>query len=133
KSDSLSARDLRSIEDWVVERQLRLIPGVADIVSFGGLIKQYEVNPDLGKLRDYKVTLQQLFSSLQRGNANVGGSYLEQRRQQFLIRGIGLLRTPDEIGNIVVAERGGVPIIVQHVAQGPGRSAPRHAIACQPR
>jgi len=53
----------------VVERQLRLIPGVADIVSFGGLIKQYEVNPDLGKLRDYKVTLQQLFSALQRGNA----------------------------------------------------------------
>src|SRR5439155_26493252 len=54
KSDSLDARELRSIEDWVVERQLRLIPGVADIVSFGGLIKQYEINPDLGKVRDYK-------------------------------------------------------------------------------
>src|SRR6266446_5387038 len=108
KSDTLNARDLRSIEDWVVERQLRLIPGVADVVSFGGLIKQYEVNPDLGKLRDYKVTLQQLFSALQRGNANVGGGYLEQGRQQYLIRGIGLLRSADEIGNIVLAERGGV-------------------------
>src|SRR5882672_3759896 len=131
KSDSLGARELRSIEDWVVERQLRLIPGVADIVSFGGLIKQYEVNPDLGKLRDYKVTLQQLFSSLQRGNANVGGSYLEQGRQQYLIRGIGLLRTPDEIGNIVVAERGGVPILVKHVAQVTVGSVPRQGIVGQ--
>jgi cobalt-zinc-cadmium resistance protein CzcA len=131
KSDSLSARDLRSIEDWVVERQLRLIPGVADIVSFGGLIKQYEVNPDLGKLRDYKVTLQQLFSALQRGNANVGGSYLEQGRQQYLIRGIGLLRAPDEIGSIVVAERGGVPILVKHVAQVTVGSVPRQGIVGQ--
>jgi len=131
KSDSLGARELRSIEDWVVERQLRLIPGVADIVSFGGLIKQYEINPDLGKLRDYKVTLQQLFSSLQRGNANVGGSYLEQGRQQYLIRGIGLLRTSDEIGSIVVAERNGVPILVKHVAQVTVGSVPRQGIVGQ--
>ena len=77
KSDTLAPRDLRTIEDWTVERQLRLIPGVADIVTIGGLIKQYEVNPDIGKLRDYKVTLQQLFSALDRGNSNVGGGYLE--------------------------------------------------------
>jgi len=67
---------------------------------------------------------------LQRGNANVGGSYLEQGRQQYLIRGIGLLRTPDEIGSIGVAERNGVPILVKHVAQvsldrfTPGRRGP---------
>src|SRR5882724_1115905 len=131
KSDTLNARDLRSIEDWTVERQLRLIPGVADIVSFGGLIKQYEVNPDLGKLRDYKVTLQQLFSALQRGNANVGGSYLEQGRQQYLIRGIGLLRSADEIGSIVVAERGGVPILVKYVAEVSVGSIPRQGIVGQ--
>ncbi|TMG76727.1 MAG: efflux RND transporter permease subunit, partial [Betaproteobacteria bacterium] len=131
KSDTLNARDLRSIEDWVVERQLRLIPGVADVVSFGGLIKQYEVNPDLGKLRDYKVTLQQLFSALQRGNANVGGSYLEQGRQQYLIRGIGLLRSADEIGNIVVAERSGVPILVKYLAKMSVGSIPRQGIVGQ--
>src|SRR5213594_3794849 len=131
KSDTLNARDLRSIEDWVVERQLRLIPGVADVVSLGGLVKQYEVNPDLGKLRDYKVTLQQLFSALQRGNANVGGSYLEQGRQQYLIRGIGLLRSADEIGNIVVAERGGVPVLVKYVAEVSVGSIPRQGIVGQ--
>src|SRR6266850_1065540 len=131
KSDVLDARELRALEDWVVERQMRLIPGVADVVTFGGLIKQYEVNPDLGKLRDYKVTLQQLFTALQRGNANVGGSYLEQGRQQYLIRGIGLLRTADDIGNIVVAERNGVPILVKHVAQVTVGSIPRQGIVGQ--
>src|SRR6267378_2745788 len=131
KSDTLTARDLRSIEDWTVGRQLRLIPGVADIVSFGGLVKQYEVNPDLGKLRDYKVTLQQLFTALQRGNANVGGSYLEQGRQQYLIRGIGLLRSADEIGSIVVGERGGVPILVKYVANVSVGSIPRQGIVGQ--
>jgi len=131
KSDSLNARELRTIEDWTVERQLRLIPGVADIVTFGGLIKQYEINPDLGKLRDYKVTLQQLFSALQRGNANVGGSYLEQGRQQYLIRGIGLLRSADEIGSIVVAERNGAPILVKHVAQVSVGAVPRQGVVGQ--
>lgn len=128
KSDALDPRDLRSIEDWTVERQLRLIPGVADIVTFGGLIKQYEVNPDLGKLRDYKVTLQQLFSALDRGNSNVGGGYLEQGRQQYLIRGIGLLRSAEDIGNIVVAERNGVPILVKNLAEVTVGAVPRQGL-----
>src|SRR5207245_600084 len=61
KSDRLDARELRTLQDWVVERQLRMVPGVADIVSFGGFIKQYEVNPHLGRLKFYNVTMQQLF------------------------------------------------------------------------
>jgi cobalt-zinc-cadmium resistance protein CzcA len=131
KSDTLDARELRSIEDWVVERQLRLIPGVADIVTIGGLIKQYEVNPDLGRLRDYKVTLQQLFSALDRGNSNVGGSYLEQGHQQYLIRGIGLLRSADDIGNIVVAERSGVPVLVKNIAEVSIGAVPRQGLVGQ--
>jgi cobalt-zinc-cadmium resistance protein CzcA len=131
KSDILDARELRSIEDWLVERQLRLIPGVADIVTIGGLIKQYEVNPDLGRLRDYKVTLQQLFSALDRGNSNVGGSYLEQGHQQYLIRGIGLLRSADDIGNIVVAERGGVPVLVKNIAEVSIGAVPRQGLVGQ--
>ncbi len=131
RGDAVSPRDLRTIEDWTVERQLRLIPGVADIVTIGGLIKQYEVNPDLGRLRDYKVTLQQLFSALDRGNSNVGGSYLEQGNQQYLIRGIGLLRSAEDIGNIVVTEKSGVPVLVKNVADVSVGSVPRQGIVGQ--
>ncbi|HTQ73362.1 MAG TPA: CusA/CzcA family heavy metal efflux RND transporter [Burkholderiales bacterium] len=131
KSETIDARELRSIEDWVVERQLRLIPGVADIVTMGGLIKQYEVNPDLGRLRDYKVTLQQLFVALDRGNSNVGGSYLEQGQQQYLIRGIGLLRSAEDIGNIVVAERNGVPVLVKNLAAVSLGAVPRQGLVGQ--
>src|SRR3954470_18657635 len=132
-SDVLDPRELRTLEDWTVERQLRLIPGVADIVTIGGLIKQYEVNPDLARLRDYKITLQQLFAALDRGNANVGGSYLEQGRQQYLIRGIGLLRSAEDIGNIVVAERNGVPILIKNLADVSVGAVPRQGVVGQDR
>jgi len=128
KADGYDSRELRTLQDWVVMRQLKLVPGVADVVTLGGLVKQYEVNPDLAKLRYYNVTLQQLFSSLERGNANAGGSYLEQGRQQYLIRGIGLLRSADDIGNIVVAERNGVPVLVKHIADVTIGAVPRQGI-----
>jgi heavy metal efflux system protein len=131
KSDIPDSRELRTLQDWVVVRQLKLIPGVADVVSLGGLIKQYEVNPDLGKLRDYKVTLHQLTEALSRGNANAGGGYTEQGRQQYLIRGIGLLRSAEEIGNIVVAERNGVPVLVKHLAEVTVGNVPRQGIVGQ--
>ena len=78
KGDGKTSRELRTLEDWVVERQLRMVPGVADIVTLGGLIKTYEVNPDLAKLRYHDLTLPQLAAALGRGNANVGGSKVEQ-------------------------------------------------------
>ena len=89
---------------------------MADVVSFGGFIKQYEVNPDLAKMKYYKVTLQQLFGALQRANSNAGGGYVEQGHQQFLIRGIGLLRSAEEVLNVMVAERNGVPVLVKDIA-----------------
>ncbi len=128
KSDMADSRELRTLQDWVVVRQLKLIPGIADVISLGGLIKQYEVNPDLAKMRDHEVTLQQLFDAVSRGNANAGGSYTEQGRQQYLIRGIGLLRSADDIGNIVVAERAGVPVLVKHVADITIGNVPRQGI-----
>ena len=131
KSPLPDSRELRTLQDWVVRRQLKLIPGVADVVSFGGLVKQYEVNPDLAKLRDHKVTLQQLFDALKRGNANAGGSYTEQGRQQYLIRGIGLLRSAEDIGNIVVAEHEGVPVLVKQVADIAIGNVPRQGIVGQ--
>src|SRR5256886_2155030 len=103
KGDKVSPRELRTYQDWVVSRQLRLVPGVADVVTLGGLVKQYEVRPDPARMRDYKVTLSQLSQAIQRGNANAGGSYVEQGRQQFLLPGIGLFTSPEDIGNVVVA------------------------------
>ncbi len=128
KGDGHDSSELRTLQDWVVMRQLKLVPGVADVVTLGGLVKQYGVNPDLSRLRYYNVTLQQLFTALSRGNANAGGSYLEQGRQQYLIRGLGLLRNADNIGNIVVAERNGVPVLVKHIADVTVGAVPRQGI-----
>jgi cobalt-zinc-cadmium resistance protein CzcA len=131
KGDKSSPRELRTYQDWVVSRQLRFVPGVADVVTLGGLVKQYEVRPDLAKLRDYKVTLSQLSQAVERGNANAGGSYVEQGRQQYLIRGIGLFTGPEDIENVVVAERGGTPILVRNLASVAVGSVPRQGIAGQ--
>src|SRR5262249_52050394 len=129
--DKHTPRGLRTYQGWVVARNLKLTPGVSDIVSLGGLVKQYEVRPDLAKLRDYKVTLGQLSQAIQRGNANAGGSYVEQGRQQYLIRGIGLFTGSEDIENVVVAERGGPRILVRHRATVELGAVPRQGIAGQ--
>ena len=123
--------ELRTLEDWVVERHFKMTPGVADVVSMGGLIKQYEVNPNLARMKAYNIPLQQLFTALGRGNANVGGGYMDHGSQQFLIRGIGLLRSREDIGNIVVAERGGTPILVKDFCDVTIGSVPRQGMVGQ--
>ena len=127
-SDSANATELRGIEDWVVERALKMTPGVADVVSRGGFVKQYQVNIDLARMKAYDVTLQEIFTALGRGNANAGGNYLEQGEQQYLIRGIGLLRSPDDIGSIVVAEHGGTPLLIRDLADVSIGSVPRQGL-----
>ena len=117
RGDGFNTTDIRSAEDWIVERALRQVPGVADVVAMGGAIKQYEVQPDLDKLRAYKLSFQNLLDALGRGNANAGGSYISQGAQQYAIRGIGLLGSVDDIGQIVLASRGGTPILIRDVAQ----------------
>lgn len=117
EAPGMKATEVRAIQDWTVARQLKQVPGIADVVSFGGPIRQYEVRPNLNKLRDTKITLGQLFSALQRANANAGGGAVAQGRQQFLIRSIGLLRSSAEIGQVVVAENKGSPILVRDVAE----------------
>jgi heavy metal efflux system protein len=125
RGDGLSTTDLRTIEDWTIERALRQVPGIADVVAMGGFIKQYEVQPDLDKLRAYKLTFQNLLDALGRGNSNAGGSYVAQGSQQFAIRGIGLLRSPEEIGQIVLGSRNGTPILIRDVAQVKIGAVPR--------
>jgi cobalt-zinc-cadmium resistance protein CzcA len=131
KGNGQTPTELRSIEDWVVERSLRQVPGVADVVAMGGFIKQYEVQPDLDKLRATKLTFQNLLDALGRGNSNAGGSYVAQGVQQYTIRGIGLLRSADDIGQIVVAARGGTPILVRDLAQVKIGAVPRLGIVGQ--
>ncbi|HJW25169.1 MAG TPA: CusA/CzcA family heavy metal efflux RND transporter [Rhodocyclaceae bacterium] len=113
----LKASEIRAIQDWTVVRQIKQVPGVADVVSFGGPIRQYEVRPNLAKLRDYKIPLGDLFTALQRANANAGGGSVAQGRQQYLIRSLGLLRSSADIGQVVVAENKGSPILVRDVAE----------------
>ena len=125
KGDGQTTTELRTIEDWIIERSLRQVPGVADVVAMGGFIKQYEVQPDLDKLRAAKLTFQNLLDALGRGNSNAGGSYVAQGAQQYAIRGIGLLQSPDDIGRIVVSARGGTPILVRDLAEVKIGSVPR--------
>ena len=131
RGNGLNSTELRTIQDWTVSRYLKMTPGVADVVSFGGLIKQYEVNPDLTRLRYYGVSLPQLFTALGRGNANAGGSYVEQGPQQYLVRGIGLLKSADDIGQITIASRNGTPILVKDVATTTVSAVPRQGIMGQ--
>jgi cobalt-zinc-cadmium resistance protein CzcA len=127
-SSTVSVTELRSIEDWVVERSLRLSPGVADVVSRGGFIKQYQVSLNLARMKAYGVSLQQVFNALGRGNANAGGNYLEQGEQQYLIRGIGLLRSPEDIGSIVIAEHAGTPLLIRDFADVTVGAMPRQGL-----
>src|SRR5262249_16645447 len=129
--NGMSATELRGIQDWVIARNLKMIPGVADVVSFGGFIKQYEVTVNTSRMKGYNVTLQQLFTALGRGNANAGGSFLERGEQQYLIRGIGMLRSSDDIGDIVVAEHGGTPLLLRRIGQVAVGAVPRQGIVGQ--
>lgn len=117
---ALSQQELtkrRTIQDWVVRPLLRGIPGVAEINSQGGYVKQYQVlvNPD--RMRHYQVTLQEVYQALARNNANSGGGVLPHYAEQYLIRGMGLIKTLDDIRTIVLKEQNGVPVFIRDVAE----------------
>jgi cobalt-zinc-cadmium resistance protein CzcA len=131
RGDGMSSQELRTLQDWVVEKQMRQVQGVADVVTMGGSIKQYEVNPNLAKMRDYKLTLAQLFTALQRANANAGGGAVTQGRQQYLVRSLGSFRTSADIGQVVVAEIKGTPILVRDIADVRVAGAPPQGLVGQ--
>jgi cobalt-zinc-cadmium resistance protein CzcA len=95
--------DLKSLQDWEVYKDLKGVPGVADVNGFGGMVKQYQVLPDPKKLLLYNVTLTQVAQALANGNANVGGGIMPSGEQQYVVRGVGLVHSLDDIRNIVVA------------------------------
>ena len=109
------AEELKALEDWVVERKLRTVPGVVDVVGFGGPTKQYQVQVDPLKLKSYNLSLQQVFTALANGNRNAGGSYVEHGSEMYVVRGLGFVRDPADIGAIAVDSRGGTPIRISDI------------------
>ncbi len=109
--------ELRTIQDWIVKRQMALIPGVVEVNSFGGNIKQYEIalNPD--KLNAMGVSITEVFEALENNNVNTGGAYIEKDHMANFIRGEGLARSLDDIKNIVVKNENGIPILIGDVAE----------------
>ncbi|WP_266368853.1 CusA/CzcA family heavy metal efflux RND transporter [Tellurirhabdus rosea] len=112
-----SLSELRTIQDWIVKRQLAGIPGVIEISSFGGYVKQYEISADPDRLRAVGVSLTELTEAVSRNNANTGGSYIEKTGQAYFIRGEGATRDLREIGDILVRNHNGVPLRVSDIAE----------------
>jgi len=120
-----SLRDLRAIQDFVVERRLRAVPGVAEVVTFGGFERQYQVRIDPARLAAANVAVHEVYDALARANANAGGGYVGIGSQEFVVRGVGALRSPTELGLAVVREVDGVPVVVRDVATIVEGSTPR--------
>jgi len=112
-----SNQELRTIQDWIVKLQLRTVPGVADVLSFGGDVKQYQVIVDQQALVNYNIPLKSVFDSVQNNNQNTGANFIEHGDQQYVVRGVGLVKDIEDIKNIVLDSRGGTPIRVADVAR----------------
>ncbi len=121
-----SLTDLRTMQDWIVKRQLEGTPGVAEINSFGGYIKQYEVAINSDQLRSMNLTIKDIFDALAANNQNTGGAYIEKDHNAYFIRGVGLVKTLEDVGKIVVKNVNGVPILIRDVAKVQFGSAVRY-------
>ena len=115
--DRYSLTQLRTIQDWIVRKQLAGTPGVAEVSGWGGYVKQYEVAVDTDQLNANGLTISDLFDALQRNNANTGGSYIEQNSNQYYIRGLGVVKSFDDIDNITVKTIEGTPVRIKDVAK----------------
>jgi len=111
-----NAMELRSLQDWTVRRQLLGTPGVAEVNSFGGLLKQYEIALNPERLRSFDIGMSDVFTALQRNNQNTGGAYIDKKPNAYFIRSEGLVENLDDIGNIVVkTNRDGMPVLIRNI------------------
>ncbi len=115
--DQYSAMDLRTIQDWIVKRQLSGIPGVVEVNTWGGLLKQYEVAIKTEKLNAMNITVAEVFEALENNNSVAGGGYIEKTNQAFFIRGEGLITSLTDIENIVVKNVDGIPVYIKNIAK----------------
>ena len=124
--DKYSASELRSIQDWIVKRQLLGIEGVAEINSMGGFLKQYEVAVNPVYLKSQGISISDVFTALEKSNENTGAAYIEKNSSAYYIRSEGIAKSLDDIGSIVINDRGEVPILIKDVAKVQYGKAPRY-------
>jgi len=116
EGDGYSPMELRTVQDWIIRLILRTVPGVTDVNSFGGFVKQYHVLIDPGKLISYNLTLREVFEAVEKNNANAGGNFIEHNSEQYIVRGLGLVKSSEDLQNIIIASHDGTPIYVKNVA-----------------
>jgi heavy metal efflux system protein len=125
KSETKDTRELLTLQNWVIDRQLRSVAGVADVVAFGGREKIYEIRVNPILLGKYSLTPLDVYTAVSKSNLNVGGDVIEKNGQAYVVRGIGLLDKPEDIENILVENIEGTPVLVKHLAQVVESDAPR--------
>ena len=128
---SMGLIELKTLQDWVVERQLRTVAGVADISPLGGKTKEFQAEIDLNRMMAYGLTLPQIITAISAGNSNVGGRTIAIGEQSVTVRGLGVIRSLDDIRNIVLTQQGGVPVLLSDVAKVQIGFVPRLGIAGQ--
>jgi cobalt-zinc-cadmium resistance protein CzcA len=121
--------ELKALQDWVLERRFRAVPGVIDVIGWGGKTKTYEVQVDFNKLMAYGLTLQQLLQVLNNSNLNVGGNTVDIGSQAAVVRGVGLIKSIDDLANTMISQNGGNPVLVKDVASVVVGNKPRLGIA----
>ena len=125
--EKYSAMDLRTMQDWIVARQLTGIAGVAEVTGFGGITKQYEVSVNPERLKAMGVTIAEIFEALEHNNENTGGAYIDRKPNAYFIRGIGMVKNFSDIENIVIKNSGiGITVLIKDVAKVQFGSPPRY-------
>lgn len=124
-SSTKSVKELKTLQDWVIERQLLGVAGVGDVVSFGGEVKTYEIKVNPQKIASYGITPLDVYTAASKSNINVGGDIIVDNSQAYVVRGIGLLNNVEEIGNIIITNINGTPILVKDVAEVEVSALPR--------
>ncbi|BBB89600.1 MAG TPA: CusA/CzcA family heavy metal efflux RND transporter [Methylomusa anaerophila] len=117
ESDRHNLAELRTVEDFFIKPQLSAVPGVAEVASIGGYVLQYQVNIDPDLLKAYRVSVGQVFGAVSASNANIGAKVVEQNGQEYVIRGLGLVQSVDDIQNIVITQNNNIPVYVKNVAR----------------
>ena len=125
----MDVMQLKTLQDWVVERRLRIVPGVADVLVLGGKTKEFQAEIDLNRMMAYGLTLPQIITAISAGNSNVGGRTISIGEQSVNVRGIGVVGSLEDIGNIVLTQQGGVPVLLSDVAKVQIGFTPRLGIA----